>query len=116
MKGGIIGGMIGGICVFLKATRKRAQKTFHVSSGNDHRYRYAIDDAAVDHVDQYWLGGKTRPENARLTTDTVSGLVLRMIKLIVNILEKPFQVCHHIGLLFRRSRLEHNQINLHWVG
>jgi len=26
-----------------------------------------IDDAAVDHVDQYWLGGKTIPENARLT-------------------------------------------------
>jgi len=26
-----------------------------------------IDDAAVDHVDQYWKGGKTIPENARLT-------------------------------------------------
>lgn len=26
-----------------------------------------IDDAAVDHVEQYWLGGKTIPENARLT-------------------------------------------------
>ncbi|MBN1548201.1 MAG: DUF262 domain-containing protein [Syntrophaceae bacterium] len=26
-----------------------------------------IDDAAVDHVDQYWLGGQTIPENARLT-------------------------------------------------
>ncbi len=26
-----------------------------------------IDDAAVDHIDQYWLGGKTIPENARLT-------------------------------------------------
>jgi len=25
-----------------------------------------IDDAAVDHVEQYWLGGKTIPENARL--------------------------------------------------
>jgi len=27
----------------------------------------AIDDAAVDHVEQYWQGGKTIPENARLT-------------------------------------------------
>jgi uncharacterized protein DUF262/HNH endonuclease len=26
-----------------------------------------IDDAAVDHVEQYWLGGKTIPDNARLT-------------------------------------------------
>ena len=26
-----------------------------------------IDDAAVDHVDQYWAGGRTIPENARLT-------------------------------------------------
>jgi hypothetical protein len=26
-----------------------------------------IDDAAVDHVEQYWRGGKTIPENARLT-------------------------------------------------
>jgi hypothetical protein len=26
-----------------------------------------IDDAAVDHIRQYWLGGKTIPENARLT-------------------------------------------------
>jgi len=26
-----------------------------------------IDDAAVDHIDQYWTGGKTIPENARLT-------------------------------------------------
>ncbi len=25
-----------------------------------------LDDAAVDHVEQYWLGGKTIPENARL--------------------------------------------------
>lgn len=25
-----------------------------------------IDDAAVDHIDQYWRGGKTIPENARL--------------------------------------------------
>ncbi|MBE6244224.1 MAG: DUF262 domain-containing protein [Bacteroidales bacterium] len=25
-----------------------------------------IDDAAVDHIEQYWLGGKTVPENARL--------------------------------------------------
>ena len=27
----------------------------------------SIDDAAVDHVEQYWMGGKTIPENARLT-------------------------------------------------
>ena len=27
----------------------------------------SIDDAAVDHIEQYWLGGKTIPENARLT-------------------------------------------------
>lgn len=26
-----------------------------------------IDDAAIDHVEQYWTGGKTIPENARLT-------------------------------------------------
>ncbi len=26
-----------------------------------------IDDAAVDHIEQYWVGGKTIPENARLT-------------------------------------------------
>jgi hypothetical protein len=26
-----------------------------------------IDDSAVDHINQYWLGGKTIPENARLT-------------------------------------------------
>lgn len=26
-----------------------------------------IDDAAIDHVKQYWLGGKTIPDNARLT-------------------------------------------------
>ena len=26
-----------------------------------------IDDAAMDHVEQYWLGGKTVPDNARLT-------------------------------------------------
>lgn len=27
----------------------------------------AIDDAALDHIHQYWMGGKTIPENARLT-------------------------------------------------
>ena len=26
-----------------------------------------IDDSAVDHIQQYWTGGKTIPENARLT-------------------------------------------------
>jgi hypothetical protein len=26
-----------------------------------------VDDAAVDHIEQYWAGGKTIPENARLT-------------------------------------------------
>lgn len=26
----------------------------------------SIDDAAIDHIDQYWKGGKTIPENARL--------------------------------------------------
>ena len=26
-----------------------------------------IDDAAIDHIEQYWRGGKTIPENARLT-------------------------------------------------
>lgn len=26
-----------------------------------------VDDAAVDHIEMYWLGGKTIPENARLT-------------------------------------------------
>jgi hypothetical protein len=28
---------------------------------------HVLDDAAVDHIEQYWLGGKTIPENARLT-------------------------------------------------
>jgi hypothetical protein len=27
---------------------------------------YMIEDAAVDHIEQYWLGGKTIPDNARL--------------------------------------------------
>ena len=26
-----------------------------------------IDDSAIDHIEQYWLGGKTVSENARLT-------------------------------------------------
>ena len=26
-----------------------------------------IDDSAIDHIKQYWIGGKTIPENARLT-------------------------------------------------
>lgn len=26
-----------------------------------------IDDAAIDHIKQYWVGGRTIPENARLT-------------------------------------------------
>ncbi len=26
-----------------------------------------IDDSAIDHIEQYWIGGKTIPENARLT-------------------------------------------------
>ena len=26
-----------------------------------------LDDAAIDHIEQYWMGGKTIPENARLT-------------------------------------------------
>ena len=26
-----------------------------------------IDDCAIDHIEQYWTGGKTIPENARLT-------------------------------------------------
>lgn len=32
-----------------------------------HQNINSIDDAAVDHIDQYWMGGKTIPENARLT-------------------------------------------------
>jgi Protein of unknown function DUF262/HNH endonuclease len=28
---------------------------------------HSIDDAAIDHIKQYWMGGKTIPENARLT-------------------------------------------------
>lgn len=28
---------------------------------------HSFDDSAVDHIDQYWIGGKTIPENARLT-------------------------------------------------
>jgi hypothetical protein len=27
----------------------------------------SIDDSAIDHIKQYWMGGKTIPENARLT-------------------------------------------------
>ena len=43
----------------------------------------SADDAAIDHIKQYWVGGKTIPENARLThrycnwarprSDTTSG-------------------------------------------
>lgn len=32
--------------------------------GNEIR---SLDDAAIDHIEQYWVGGKTIPENARLT-------------------------------------------------
>lgn len=32
-----------------------------------HQQISSIDDAAVDHIQQYWKGGKTIPENARLT-------------------------------------------------
>jgi hypothetical protein len=32
--------------------------------GNEVR---SIDDTAIDHIEQYWVGGKTIPENARLT-------------------------------------------------
>ena len=31
-----------------------------------HQRIQSVDDAAVDHVEQYWTGGKTIPENARL--------------------------------------------------
>ena len=31
-----------------------------------HQHINSIDDCAVDHIEQYWLGGKTIPENARL--------------------------------------------------
>ena len=27
----------------------------------------SVEDAAVDHIEQFWLGGTTTPENARLT-------------------------------------------------
>ena len=32
-----------------------------------HNKIMSIDDAAVDHIEQFWVGGKTTPENARLT-------------------------------------------------
>jgi hypothetical protein len=32
-----------------------------------HQKIQSIDDAAIDHIEQYWKGGKTIPENARLT-------------------------------------------------
>ena len=32
-----------------------------------HQQISSIDDAAIDHIQQYWKGGKTIPENARLT-------------------------------------------------
>ena len=32
-----------------------------------HQHIAELDDAAVDHVQMYWLGGPTIPENARLT-------------------------------------------------
>ena len=32
-----------------------------------HQNINSIDDSAVDHIEQYWMGGKTIPENARLT-------------------------------------------------
>lgn len=32
-----------------------------------HQHIQTIDDAAIDHIEQYWAGGRTIPENARLT-------------------------------------------------
>jgi len=32
-----------------------------------HQQIRLMDDAAIDHIHQYWKGGKTIPENARLT-------------------------------------------------
>ncbi|OAI05226.1 hypothetical protein A1353_11870 [Methylomonas methanica] len=32
-----------------------------------HQRIQSIDDSAIDHIKQYWMGGKTIPENARLT-------------------------------------------------
>ena len=40
-----------GICGFLKATNKRTQKIFHVSSGNDHQYPIFCGQNAIDTQD-----------------------------------------------------------------
>ncbi|MVA23552.1 HNH endonuclease [Agrobacterium vitis] len=37
----------------------------------------SINDAAVDHVDQYWRGGATIPSNARLAHRACNGARLR---------------------------------------
>jgi hypothetical protein len=50
-------------------TRNFKQQLFDSNSTCQicHQQIAEIDDAAVDHIDQYWLGGKTIPDNARLT-------------------------------------------------
>jgi hypothetical protein len=47
----------------LKEETYRADPTCTICEQRIH----TIDDAALDHIHQYWMGGKTIPENARLT-------------------------------------------------
>ena len=50
-----------------------------------------IDDAAVDHIKQYWTGGKTIPENARLTHRYCNWARPRLIKRTIGTDEVDFQ-------------------------
>jgi len=51
---------------FSKALKQELYKS-NPTCGICHQHIADPDDAAVDHIEQYWLGGKTIPENARLT-------------------------------------------------
>jgi hypothetical protein len=45
---------------------KKALHTANSTCSLCNQFIADLDDAAVDHIEQYWLGGKTIPENARL--------------------------------------------------
>jgi hypothetical protein len=51
-----------------------------------------IDDAALDHIHQYWMGGKTIPENARLTHRYCNWSRAKNDKEIVHIRKKEEKV------------------------
>ena len=60
--GRVIFWMREGICGFLKATNKRTQKIFHVSSGNDHQYPIFCGQNAIDTKDHSSYTSKAKKE------------------------------------------------------